>query len=73
MSLRNLRGTFYLFPKAPGGDDAALVDALLKERVLVVPGSGFAMPGYFRIVFCVEDSVIKGSMDGFRRAYEQLK
>ncbi len=66
-------GTFYLFPKAPGGDDAGVVDLLLKERVLVVPGSGFAMPGYFRIVFCVDDSVISGSLDGFRNVFEKVR
>ena len=63
-------GTFYLFPRAPGGDDGKIVDLLLKERILVVPGSGFAMPGYFRIAFCVAESVIEGAMDGFRRAWE---
>ncbi|HAK45564.1 MAG TPA: pyridoxal phosphate-dependent aminotransferase [Spirochaeta sp.] len=66
-------GTFYLFPKAPAGDDAKIVDLLLQERVLVVPGRGFAMPGYFRISYCVDDKVIEGSMDGFRRAFEQMK
>lgn len=66
-------GTFYLFLKAPGGDDAKIVDLLLQERVLVVPGSGFAMPGYFRISYCVEDKVIEGSMDGFRKVFEQIK
>ncbi len=65
-------GTFYLFPKAPGGDDSAFVQTLLKERILVVPGSGFAMPGFFRIVFCVEDKVIKGAFEGFKRAFEQM-
>lgn len=65
-------GTFYLFPKAPGGDDMKIVELLQKERVLVVPGRGFAMPGYFRIVFCVDDSVIINSMAGFKRAFEQL-
>jgi aspartate aminotransferase len=66
------QGTFYLFLKAPGGDDVKFVDLLLKERVLVVPGSGFAMPGYFRIAYCVADSVIEGSMEGFRKVFEQL-
>lgn len=65
-------GTFYVFPKAPGGDDIAFVSALQKERILTVPGSGFGLPGYFRIAFCVEDSVIAGAASGFaavRKAY----
>ena len=65
-------GTFYLFPLAPGGDDIAVVDALQKELILTVPGSGFAGPGYFRIAFCVEDAVIEGSLDGFARAFRSV-
>ena len=66
------KGTFYLLPEAPGGDDAGFVDLLLAERVLVVPGAGFAMPGYFRISYCVDDRVITGSMKGFRAAFEKI-
>jgi aspartate aminotransferase len=65
-------GTFYLFPKAPGGDDLALVNALKDERILTVPGRGFGAPGYFRIVFCVPERSIAGSLPGFRRVYEKL-
>jgi aspartate aminotransferase len=61
-------GTFYLFPKAPGGDDMRFVEALQNELVLVVPGSGFGSPGHFRVAFCVNDDVIKRSMPGFERA-----
>ena len=42
-------GAFYLFPKAPIEDDVAFTKALQEELILVVPGSGFAGPGYFRI------------------------
>ncbi|MBQ3319202.1 MAG: aminotransferase class I/II-fold pyridoxal phosphate-dependent enzyme, partial [Spirochaetia bacterium] len=65
-------GAFYLFPKAPGGDDLVAVEALQKENVLVVPGRGFGAPGYFRIAFCVADSVIEGSAKGFEKAYKAL-
>ncbi len=61
-------GAFYLFPRAPGGDDVAFVRRLLDERVLVVPGSGFGTPGHFRISYCVTDREIDGSLEGFRRA-----
>ncbi len=60
-------GTFYFFVEAPEGDDMKIVDMLQKERILVVPGRGFSLPGYFRIAYCVEDSVIEGSMTGFER------
>jgi aspartate aminotransferase len=61
-------GAFYLFPKAPGGDDLAFVRALQDELILAVPGRGFGLPGYFRIAYCVDDTVIERSLEGFRRA-----
>lgn len=65
-------GAFYLFVKAPGGDDLKAVEALQNENILVVPGRGFGTPGYFRIAFCVADSVIEGSAKGFERAFKVL-
>jgi aspartate aminotransferase len=61
-------GTFYLFPKAPGGDDLRFVDALRKELVLAVPSRGFGLQGYFRLAYCVEPEVISRAMPGFERA-----
>lgn len=65
-------GTFYLFPKAPGGDDLRAVNVLTEELILTVPGRGFGSPGYFRISFCVDDAVIEGAMPGFERAFQKL-
>lgn len=65
-------GAFYLFPKAPGGDDLKAVEVLQNENILVVPGRGFGMEGYFRIAFCVADSVIERSAGGFERAFKKL-
>jgi aspartate aminotransferase len=62
------RGAFYLFPKAPGGDDIGFTDELKKNLVLTVPGVAFGTPGYFRIGFCAEDWVLKGCLAGFREA-----
>jgi aspartate aminotransferase len=64
------KGTFYLLPKAPGCDDLGFVEALQRELILTVPGRGFALPGRFRIAFCVEDRVIERSLEGFSRAIE---
>jgi aspartate aminotransferase len=61
------QGAFYLFPQAPGGDDLAMVSALQEELILVVPGRGFSLPGYFRIAFCVDTPVIERSLAGFER------
>ena len=49
-----------------------VVDLMKDERILVVPGRGFGLPGYFRIAYCVEDSVIEGSLAGFKRTAEKL-
>ncbi|UCD78010.1 MAG: pyridoxal phosphate-dependent aminotransferase [Desulfobacterales bacterium] len=66
-------GTFYLFPRSPIPDDVEFVNVLKEERILVVPGSGFNGPGYFRIAFCVDDNTIKKSMPGFGRAIAKYK
>jgi aspartate aminotransferase len=66
------KGTFYLMPKAPGGDDTAFVAALQQERILAVPGRGFGLPGYFRLSFCVKDETIIGSLPGFSRACNRM-
>ncbi len=65
------KGTFYFFPKAPGGDDKAFVDKLARHLVLAVPGSGFGLPGYFRLSFAVDDAVIERSAEGFRKAIQE--
>ena len=67
------QGAFYMFPRAPVDDDVAFVDELRKHRVLVVPGRGFGLPGYFRIAYCVEDRTLEGSLPGFRAAIERVR
>lgn len=64
-------GAFYVFPKSPVPDDTEFVRQLQKELVLVVPGIGFGTPGYFRASYCVDDWVIEGSIEGFRKVFEQ--
>jgi len=59
-------GAFYLFPEAPGRDDIAFAHELLVRGVLVVPGTGFGAPGYFRIAYCVEESTIRRSLPVFK-------
>lgn len=66
-------GTFYLFPKAPGGDDIEFVKALTKRKILTVPGRGFGWPGNFRIAFCVEDATIVNSMKGFAETFKEFR
>jgi len=56
-------GTFYIFPKAPGGDDLEFIEKAKEKRVLIVPGLGFGRAGYFRISFCVDDRTIARGVD----------
>ena len=64
-------GGFYLFPKSPMPDDVAFVNLLKSKLVLVVPGVGFGMGGYFRASYCVEDQVLHGSLGGFAEAFKE--
>jgi aspartate aminotransferase len=66
-------GAFYLFPKSPFADEGTFVELLKEENILVVPGSGFGAPGYFRIAYCVDDKVISGALPGFERAMRKAK
>ena len=59
-------GAFYLFPCSPIDDDVEFVKALQQKNILTVPGSGFGRSGHFRIAYCVDDSTIINSMEGFR-------
>ncbi len=61
-------GAFYLFVKSPIPDDVEFVKRLVNHKILVVPGSGFGCPGYFRIAFCVDDTTIINAMPSFAEA-----
>jgi aspartate aminotransferase len=65
---RKPQGAFYFFPEAPGGDDLAFVSRLKQENILAVPGRGFGRAGYFRLAFCVPETVIERAAPGFIRA-----
>lgn len=61
-------GAFYLFPKSPLKDDVEFVKLAQKHHILLVPGSGFGAPGYFRIAYCCDRQMIERSLP----AWEQL-
>jgi aspartate aminotransferase len=67
------KGAFYFFAKSPVEDDAVFVDALLKEKILVVPGRGFGFAGYVRLSCSVDEEIIERSAEGFKRAMENFK
>ncbi len=59
------KGAFYLFPESPVPDDISFKDAALKHNILIVPGTGFSCPGYFRMAYCVSRKMIMDSKPAF--------
>ena len=59
-------GAFYLFPRSPFADDVEFVKMAQKHLILVVPGSGFGAPGFFRIAYCVDKEMIERSLHAWR-------
>ena len=66
-------GAFYLFPKSPIPDDVAFVRAAQAERLLLVPGSGFDGPGYFRISLAVSEDVVERSLPVFDKVMRKFR
>jgi len=62
------QGAFYLWMKAPGGDDKLFCKKAFEEHILMVPGSSFACPGYVRLAYCVDYETILRS----KKAFETL-
>lgn len=46
-------GAFYLFLKAPNGDDVEFCERAKQLKILMVPGTAFGCPGYVRLAYCV--------------------
>ena len=67
------QGAFYMFPASPTPDDVEFVAALQEYKVLVVPGRGFGLPGYFRISYCLDDHTLEGALPGFEAAIEAYR
>lgn len=65
------QGAFYLFVKALEEDDKAFAQAAKKYNILIVPGSAFGCPGYCRIAYCVDYSMIERSLPGFKKLAEE--
>ncbi len=59
-------GAFYMFPKSPIADDIEFIKMAQKHNILLVPGAGFGAPGFFRIAYCVDRSIIERSLPAWR-------
>ena len=60
-------GTFYMFPKAPGGDATAFCEKAKEFDLILVPSDSFGVPGYFRIAYCVPTEKVKRSLEAFKK------
>jgi aspartate aminotransferase len=58
-------GAFYLFVKALIPDDTAFAAAAKKHNLLIVPGSAFGCPGYFRLAYCTSYEKIEKSLNAW--------
>lgn len=65
-------GGFYLFPKAPIADDVEFVGQAQTHNILLVPGSGFGAPGYFRIAYCVDMGIIERSLPAWEKLAKDM-
>lgn len=65
-------GAFYLFVKAPGGDDKAFSERAKKYNLLLVPGTAFACPGYVRLAYCVDYDMIKRALPAFEKLMAEM-
>jgi aspartate aminotransferase len=66
------QGTFYLFPRSPLGDDAAFARMLADLGVLVMPGTVFETPGFFRICLTATDEMCERALPVFAAAIGQV-
>ncbi len=66
-------GAFYLFIAAPNGDDLQFCEMAKQKNLLLVPGTGFGCPGFFRICYCVAPDMIQRSLPVFQELIAQCK
>lgn len=65
-------GAFYLFVKSPVPDDVEFCSALLKEKILAVPGKGFGHAGYVRFAYCIDERSIRGCAPGLKKVMSEI-
>ena len=61
------QGAFYLFPKCLEEDDYAFCERAKKYDLLLVPGTDFGCPGYFRAAYCIKTETIERSLPLFKQ------
>lgn len=66
------KGAFYMFPKCFIDDDKKFCEIAKEYGIIVVPGSAFDCPGYFRIAYCVNKETILNSLKGFKKLADRF-
>lgn len=61
------KGAFYLWVKSPVFPEQEFVEAAKRHRILMVPGSSFACPGYVRLAYCVSFEKIQQALPQFQK------
>ncbi len=65
-------GAFYLFPRSPLPDDLEFVRMAQKQNILLVPGTGFGAPGFFRIAYCIDAEIIRRSLPAWEQVAKEV-
>ena len=67
------QGAFYLFPQALEPDDEAFCERARMHDLLLVPGTDFGCPGYFRAAYCVRTEMIVRALPRFQKLAEEYR
>lgn len=60
-------GTFYIFPKCLEEDSMAFCEKAKEFDLLLVPGDGFGVPGYFRMAYCIDTEKVQRSLKALEK------
>ena len=64
-------GAFYMFVRSPKGTGQEFSDRAKEKDVLVVPGTDFGCPNFFRISTCVDHDMLVRSLPAFKALIEE--
>lgn len=67
LSVEKPDGTFYIFPKAPGGDAVAFCNRAKDYDLILVPSDNFGVKGFFRMAYCLDTEKVKRSLPVLER------
>ena len=69
----NPDGAFYLWVKSPVEDEMEFISYAKKYQILLVAGTFFGCPGYFRIAYCVAPETIQTALPKFKELIDHFR